>query len=85
MSEKRTSKRTTVRHSLERNLEHLKSSKDKIDLNNRHGVCHGSARTFYDLGYLSAPDYRNYLWEVNQTFSEMELRLPEKYTTNYAV
>lgn len=77
MEEKRLSKPKIVRCSLNRNVEYLKGSKDLNDLNHRHGLCRGTARAFFDLGYLSNHDYRNALAEINEEVNLLEARLPD--------
>lgn len=78
-------KESIVRRVLRRNMEYLKSSKDLNDLIHRHGLCRGSARTFFDLGYIRSPEYRDILFDINQTYSELEHKLPDKYTGTHAV
>lgn len=84
MSETRppNKKHYAVRNALKRSMDYLKCSKNKTDVNHRHGLCRGMARAFYDLGYMKPSEYREWLFDVNQEVSELNTLLPDK---EYAV
>lgn len=71
-------KQAAVRNALKRSKEYLLCSKNKTDVNHRHGLCRGMSRAFYDLGYMRPPEYREWLFEIGQIRSELDQLLPEK-------